>query len=202
MSDGDGADRAIYVLYLIGALVLVASAFTVRRLKLSTAAKMIASWVLIFAAAFVIFTFKDEFRALGDRLLVAVRGGEAEETAPGETRVRMAPDGHYWVEADVNGEKVRFLIDSGATMTSISQDTANRAGIQAGDGFPVMVQTANGVVQAERGEADSLRVGNIQRRNLTVYVSGVFGDMNVLGMNFLSSLRSWGVEGRVLILRS
>lgn len=202
MTDGDGADRAVHVLYLIGVIVLVVSAFTVRRLKLSTAVKMMASWVLIFSAAFVIFTFRDDFRALGDRLLVAARGGEAEEVAPGVTRVRMAPDGHYWVEAAVNGEKVRFLIDSGATMTSMSRDTADRVGIQAGDGFPSMVQTANGVVEVERGSAGTIKVGNIERRNLAVHVSQAFGDMNVLGMNFLSSLRSWGVEGRVLILRS
>lgn len=202
MSNGDGADQAVHVLYLLGVLVLVISAFTVRRLKLSTAVKMVASWVLIFAAAFVVFTFKDEFRALGDRLLLAARGGEAEQTAPGETRIRMAPDGHYWVEAQVNGEKVRFLVDSGATMTSMSKDTADRVGIQAGDGFPSMVQTANGIVQVERGEADMLKVGNITRRNVAVHVSEAFGDMNVLGMNFLSSLRSWGVEGRILILRS
>lgn len=202
MSDASGADQAVHVLYLLGALVLVASAFVVRRLKLATAVKMMASWVLIFAAAFIIFTFKDEFRALGDRLLLAARGGAVEEIRPGETSVRMAPDGHYWVEASVNGEKVRFLIDSGATMTSISRETAERVGIRGGDGFPALVQTANGIVQAQRGEAETVRVGNIERRNVDVYVSDAFGDMNVLGMNFLSSLRSWGVERRVLVLRS
>ena len=89
------------------------------------------------AAAFVVFTFKDDFHALGERLLAAVRGGDAEQTAPGETRIRLAPDGHYWVNAQVNGATVRFLIDSGATMTSMSKDTADRVGIRAGDGFSV-----------------------------------------------------------------
>jgi aspartyl protease family protein len=198
----DGADQAVHVLYLIGVLVLVVSALLVRRLKLGTAVKMFASWVLIFAAAFVIFTFKDEFKALGDRLLLAARGGEVEETAPGETRVRLAPDGHYWVDARINGERVRFLVDSGATMTSMSKDTADRVGITPTDGMPALVRTANGIVPVQRGEASSLRVGNIERRHVAVHISEAFGDMNVLGMNFLSSLRSWGVEGHVLILRS
>src|SRR5690606_37609116 len=107
-------------------LVLVISAFAVRRVKLGTAVKMFASWVLIFAAAFVVFNFKDDYAALGDRLLVSVRGGETVATAPGESRVRLAPDGHFWVEAEVNGQPVRFLVDSGATVTSISADTAQR----------------------------------------------------------------------------
>ena len=189
-------------MYLVGVLVLVVSAFAVRRVPIGSAAKMFAAWVLIFAAGFVIFTFKDEFAALGDRLLLAARGGEVEEAAPGETRVRLAPDGHFWVEARLNGENVRFLIDSGATTTSISRDTAERVGIEPQSGFPALVKTANGTVPVERGRAEILRVGNIERRNLAVHISEAFGDMNVIGMNFLSSLKSWGVEGRTLILRS
>lgn len=198
----EGADQAIHVLYLLGVLVLVASAFVVRRVKLGTAAKMFAGWVLIFAAAFIIFTFKDEFAALGSRLVVAVQGGQEMETAPGETRVRLASDGHFWVEAEMNGERVRFLVDSGATTTSISHETAQRVGIDPSGGLPALVKTANGTVPVQRGRADTLRVGNIERRNVAVHVSEAFGDMNVIGMNFLSSLRSWGVEGRTLILKS
>jgi len=198
----EGGDQAIRVIYLLGVLVLVISAFAVRRVKLGTAVKMFASWVLIFAAAFVIFTFKDDFAALGDRLLVSVRGGETVATAPGETRVRLAPDGHFWVEAEVNGQPVRFLVDSGATVTSISADTAQRVGIQPQAGLPVVVSTANGLVNAQRGRAERLLVGNIERQNVAVHISEAFGDINVIGMNFLSSLRSWSVEGRTLILKS
>ena len=198
----EDGDQAIRVIYLLGVLVLVISAFAVRRVKLGTAVKMFASWVLIFAAAFVIFTFKDDFAALGDRLLVSVRGGETVATAPGETRVRLAPDGHFWVEAEMNGQPVRFLVDSGATVTSISAETAQRVGIQAQPGLPVVVSTANGLVNAQRGRAERLLVGNIERQNVAVHISEAFGDINVIGMNFLSSLRSWSVEGRTLILKS
>ncbi len=198
----EGGDQAIRVIYLLGVLVLVISAFAVRRVRLGTAVKMFASWVLIFAAAFVIFTFKDDFVALGDRLLVSVRGGETVATAPGETRVLLAPDGHFWVEAEVNGQPVRFLVDSGATVTSISTETAQRVGIQPQPGLPVVVSTANGLVNAQRGRAERLLVGNIERQNVAVHISEAFGDLNVIGMNFLSSLHSWSVEGRTLILRS
>jgi len=198
----EDGDQAIRVIYLLGVLVLVISAFAVRRVKLGTAVKMFASWVLIFAAAFVVFTFKDDFAALGDRLLVSVRGGETVATAPGETRVRLAPDGHFWVEAEMNGQPVRFLVDSGATVTSISAETAQRVGIQAQPGLPVVVSTANGLVNAQRGRAERLLVGNIERQNVAVHISEAFGDINVIGMNFLSSLRSWSVEGRTLILKS
>jgi aspartyl protease family protein len=85
---------------------------------------------------------------------------------------------------------------------SISAAAAERAGIEPSRGMGVVVQTANGLVMVKRGRATSLKVGNIERSDLAVHISDGFGETNVIGMNFLSSLRSWSVEGRTLILRS
>lgn len=195
-------DQAVQFIYLVGVLVLVASAFLVRRIPIGQGLRMMVAWVLIFAAAFVVFTLKDDFRALWDRMVLETRGGVVAEDKGGELRIRQAPDGHFWVDAELNGEPVRFLIDSGATTTSISRRLADRAQVRISSGFPAMVQTANGIVAVQRGRADRLTVGSIERHNLAVHVSEAFGDLNVLGMNFLSSLKSWSVEGRTLILRA
>jgi aspartyl protease family protein len=195
-------DQALNFIYLVGCLVLVVSAFMVRRVPIAQGLKMFIGWVLIFGAAFIVFTLKDEFLALGSRLMVEVRGGTIEEAAPGEVRIRQAADGHFWVDAELNGRPARFLIDSGATTTSITRAAAERTGIEPSRGRGVVVQTANGLVTVQRGRASSLRVGNIERSDLAVHISDSFGDTNVIGMNFLSTLRSWGVEGRTLVLRS
>jgi aspartyl protease family protein len=194
-------DQALSFIYLIGCLVLVVSALLVRRVPIGHGLKMFAGWVLIFTAAFVAFTLKDDFIALGKRV-VAEASGEGEVVRVGkEMRIRKAFDGHFWVTARVNGAKVRFLIDSGATTTSISVQTARRAHIDAETGFPVLVQTANGMVTAQRGRAEKLVVGTIERRNMAVEISQAFGPMDVLGMNFLSSLSGWSVQGEWLVLK-
>jgi aspartyl protease family protein len=198
VNDGD---QALSFVYLVGVLVLVSSALLVRRIPFGQGLKMFAGWVLIFLAAFVAFTLKDDFLALGKRVLADSRG-EGEVVAVGrEMRIRKAMDGHFWVNGELNGHKVRFLVDSGATVTSISSATARLADIEPGNGLPAMVQTANGVVPVKRARAERLKVGSIERRNLAVHVSEAFGPMNVLGMNFLSSLSSWGVEGQWLVLK-
>jgi aspartyl protease family protein len=194
------SDQALNFIYLIGCLVLVAGALLVRRIPIGQGLKMFAGWVLIFMAAFVAFTLKDDFLALGKRV-VAQANGEGEIVRVGkEMRIRKAEDGHFWVVGRLNGVKVHFLIDSGATTTSISTDTARRAHIEQDESFPVMVQTANGVVTARRGHA-SLVVGAIERRGMAVEISEAFGPMNVLGMNFLSSLSGWSVQGQWLVLK-
>jgi aspartyl protease family protein len=112
----------------------------------------------------------------------------------------MAPDGHFWVDASINGVKRRLLIDSGATVTALSTDTARAARVDTASGLtPVILRTANGAAAAETGSIDELRVGNIVARNLKV-VSAPGLDLDVIGMNFLSQLESWRVEGRTLIL--
>ena len=198
MSNGD---QAVHFIYLVGVLILVGSAFMVRRIPIAQGLKMFVGWVLIFGAAFIVFTLKDEFMALGNRLLLETRGG-VEQTAQGEIRIRQASDGHFWVTAEVNGEPVRFLIDSGATTTSLSRETARRVGIEPSSAFQAMVQTANGVVMVDRGRAETIRIGSIARENVAVHISDAFGDLNVIGMNFLSTLSGWSVEGRSLVLRS
>ncbi|HEX2762350.1 MAG TPA: TIGR02281 family clan AA aspartic protease [Allosphingosinicella sp.] len=194
-------DDALSFVYLIGVLVLVVSSLMVRRMPLGQGLKMFGGWVLIFLAAFVAFTLKDDFLALGKRVLAESRG-EGEAIASGrEMRIRKAFDGHFWVNARVNGHKVRFLVDSGATTTSLSADSARAAEVELRGGFPVLVQTANGIVPAKRATIARLQVGSIERRRLAAQVADEFGNTNVLGMNFLSSLSGWGVEGQWLVLK-
>src|SRR5690606_1357749 len=118
-----------------------------------------------------------------------------------EVQIRMARDGHFWAQASINGVERRMLIDSGATVTALSQRTADMASVDRGAGLlPVVMQTANGAVPVATGTVDRLRLGAIEARNLKVVVSPALGEMDVLGMNFLSQLASWRVEGRTLIL--
>jgi len=128
-------------------------------------------------------------------------GLDNQQVSGGTVRVRMSPDGHFWVVASLNGVKRRMLIDSGATVTAISDSTAREALVHASTGLaPVVLRTANGMAAARTGSIDELRVGNIVARNLRVVTSPGLGDMDVLGMNFLSKLESWRVEGRTLVL--
>ena len=94
-----------------------------------------------------------------------------------------------------------MLVDSGATVTALSDGTAGAAGLEVRDElFPVLIRTANGTITARTSRVPEMRLGDIVARDLAVIVSPAFGEVDVLGMNFLSRLKSWRVEGTTLVL--
>ena len=191
------SDQAPYTLFYILAIVLVASSLIGMRLPIAKVAKMALAWVAIFAAAFVLFSFRSEFATLGQRLRAEATGTPIVRGE--EVRIPLADDGHFWAHGSVNGKRVSFLVDSGASVTTLSSETATAADV-ADAGPDAIVSTANGRVVMSRGRAGSIEIGSIERTDFPVFINDR-DQTNVLGMNFLSSLGSWRVEGNYLVLR-
>lgn len=191
------SDQAPYTLFYILAIVLVASSLIGMRLPIAKVAKMALAWVAIFAAAFVLFSFRSEFASLGQRLRAEATGTPIVQGE--EVRIPLADDGHFWAHGSVNGKRVSFLVDSGASVTTLSSETATAADV-ADAGPDAIVSTANGRVVMSRGRAGSIEIGSIERTDFPVFINDR-DQTNVLGMNFLSSLGSWRVEGNYLVLR-
>ena len=185
--------------YILMAIMLVLGSLMARREPIAKLVTMALAWIVIFAAGFVLFTFRDDFGYLAQRLRAEATGAPVSEGR--ETRIPMALDGHFWVNATLNGRNVKFLVDSGATMTTIDRDTANAAGVRVSPKADEYVRTGNGIIRVSSGRADELSVGDIVRRDVGLQIAEN-DDLNVLGMNYLSSLSRWGVEGRWLILVS
>ena len=184
-------------LYALGGALLLMLLF-----RLPVIGRLLRFAVSLALAALAIFLlvqqapYQPELGRLAGRL-----GLDAQQVSGGEVRIRMAADGHFWADATINGVRRRMLIDSGATVTAISEKTAAAAGVEGSAApVPVVLRTANGMAPARAASVEELRLGNILARDLKVVVSPAFGDMEVIGMNLLSKLASWRVEGRTLIL--
>ena len=133
--------------------------------------------------------------------IAASLGLDRQEVVGDEVRIPMARDGHFWATVRLDGAERRMLVDSGATVTALSEATAKAAGVEADVTLmPLLMRTANGTVRAAAGTVERLEIGGIEARRLKVVISPGLGDTDVLGMNFLSELSSWRVEGRTLIL--
>lgn len=183
------------VLFYLLLLILPLSALVARRLPIGQVAKMGAAWLAIFLVLLLVVAQRDRFRPIW-----AFFAGQDHVVTGATLRIPMSADGHFWVDARINGQPVRLLFDSGATATALSAETAKRANIAVENGFATGIDTANGQVIANRAKIATLQFGQITAHDLPIYVSDAFGETNVLGMNFLSRLRGWRVEGRTLVL--
>ena len=187
-------------LYLLMAVMLVAGALIGRRAPLAKGITSVLAFVVIFGAGFVVFSFRDDLHYVAQRL-EAEATGKPIELVGDIIRVPIAVDGHFWVQAEVNGVPVDFLVDSGATMTTVGRKTAALAGLRVSGQRNQVVRTGNGLIRVATGTAETVEIGGIERRGVRMFVAD--GDeLNVLGMNYLTSLKRWSVEGRWLVLES
>jgi aspartyl protease family protein len=186
-------------LYLLMAMMLVLGSLMSRREPFANLVKMALMWVTIFGAGFILFTFRDNLGFVAQRLKAEALGTPVVE---GKTvRIPMAIDGHFWVDATINGVPAKFLVDSGATVTTIGRGLAASAALENDEGRDQLVRTGNGIVKVSAARARTIEVGTIERDNQRIYVADN-DDLNVVGMSFLSSLKRWSVEGRWLILEA
>jgi aspartyl protease family protein len=181
-------------------ILLLVSSLAARRLPLGYVAKAGLAWIAIFATLFAIFSFRFEFIGIWERVKADISGTAGQNISGEAIELRRQDDGHYWLMVSINGKPVRFMVDSGATMTAINATTAREAGVEA-DGYPIILGTANGRVAAKRGVVRLLSVGPHSIENHQVVVSERFGDVNVLGMNFLNTMQSWRVEANMMVLQ-
>nr|WP_316638359.1 retropepsin-like aspartic protease [uncultured Roseateles sp.] len=94
--------------------------------------------------------------------------------------------GHFTTNGTINGQTTQFLIDTGATSVAIGQGEADRLNIRYRDGRRVLTQTANGAVPAHLVQLASVRVGDVEVRNIEAIV--IPGQMShiLLGNSFLT----------------
>ena len=189
------------LLIAIGALVLgwIGAVMMRRRVPLGGLVRGTSTLVLVGVLVTVVL----QVARLDPRLDVAMPGmGLPEQRVEGgETRIPLAQDGHFWLQAEVNGVPADFLVDTGATLTAVSQMTATKAGLEPDRGrLPVQMTTANGTVGVAMTSIGDLRFGNVAARGLDAVIAPNLGETNVIGMNLLSRLAEWRVRDNELIL--
>lgn len=190
------ANTLIYALLL----VLPGSALIARRVPLLRVLTMLATWGALIVVLLIVVAERGRFDPYMARIASALKLND-QEVVGHEVRIRMSADGHFWAKVQIGDVERTMLIDSGATITALSTATVAAAGLKVDKPmFPLLIQTANGQISAEASTAPELRLGTVVARDLPVVVSPSFGDTDVLGMNFLSRLKSWRVEGQTLIL--
>lgn len=158
-------------------------------------------WVVVFLGLVVVYSFKDQFVDLKNRLTAQFFPNEATVTPEGTVSFRKSDDGHFHIKAMVNGAPVIFLLDTGASNIVLSPQDAERIGFSMGSlRFNQVFYTANGVGRGASVKLHALQVGTIHMTEIPASVNQAPMDSSLLGMRFLEKLHSYKVQGDMLIL--
>ncbi len=198
----DEQDR-VRLVYLVLLLVLVSSSILAgRRMQLRGAAKAAGLWVLIVVVLGLGLTYRGEIGAIGERVLGEFLPHRGATLGAGEIRFSASSDGHFWVEARVDGTPIRFLVDTGASNIVLSPEDARRIGFDpAGLRFTGFAETANGTVRTAAVRLGSIEIGPIRFDDLGASVNQAEMRGSLLGMSFLERLSSFEIRDGALILR-
>lgn len=206
---GLDSDSFGYMILGLALLVFVGSGlFSGYRGRVGDAVRDAGTWAVIALALVIGYSYREELTRVAERVaseLAPGMIGPVEMTATGDrsVRIRRQLSNHFVASVTVNGIKTKMVVDTGASTIVLRSQDALRAGVNLAKlTYSVPVQTANGISTAARLKLDAVSVGPVTLRNVETLIArpGAL-HQSLLGMSFLSRLRSYEFTGDFLTLR-
>jgi aspartyl protease family protein len=191
------------VAYAAGVVVLVSTGlFRLGPGRFAQHLKHVALWLAIAAVLALGFAYRDAFSGAGQRLRLAFSAGDPVATGDHELVIPQDDHGAFVVVGKVNGQRVRFVVDTGATDTVLSPDDARRLGVPVESlRYADAAETANGVGYSAPYTAQRLEIGPIAIDDFRVAINQAPMSSSLLGLSFLRRLQSFEHRDGQLILR-
>jgi aspartyl protease family protein len=185
--DPDAVARLFYLLLLL--MVMLGFFAVGGRRRIGATLQQALIWALIFAMAIIAYGYRDALR-------LGIFPDAGVETAAGVIELRRAADGHFHATLDVDGEPVRFVVDTGASDLVLGRADAARIGIDpAALAFTGLAQTANGTVATAAVRLDRVEFAGTTLRDVPARVTDGALDFSLLGMAFLDRFARIEIEG-------
>lgn len=174
----------------------------------ATIARDAVTWLALGLGLVTLYAYKDELTPIASRVVGELLPGTimTVETSTGgltEVKLRKRLNGHFTANVEVNGNQVYMIVDTGASSVVLRPEDARAAGINVEEmTFRVPVLTANGRTMAARVWLDDVSIGPLDRSRVEALIAqpGALSQ-SLLGMSFLSRLRSYEFSGDYLTLR-
>jgi aspartyl protease family protein len=204
---GDGQDWFNVVWGLTLLIAIAARIFTAGPINWPQQARHAAIWLGLVLVVALGFTYRGELMDIGQRVRGELVPSSAQEIGAQALGARelvvTGGEAGFVVMGEVNGQPVRFVVDTGASDTVLSPDDAHRARLDGPSlAFDHLAETANGTGRGARVTAASLSVGSIGFQNVPVLINQAPMSSSLLGMTFLRRLGSFEVRDGRLYLRA
>jgi aspartyl protease family protein len=173
-----------------------------RRFRMKRLFRDIAIWTAVILLGVLLYSFRAEIEKAAGRVRSEIVPSYPVASAAKELMITRDADGGFYVTGNVNGQPVRFVVDTGASDIVLSPADAQRLGLDpASLSFTKSFETANGVGLGAPYTAGDFSVGSIRLTNVPMSVNKAAMSSSLLGMAFFNRLQSFRFEGAKLYLK-
>jgi aspartyl protease family protein len=173
------------------------------------AIKHLVSWAAVLLVLVGLYAYRTELATVADRVIGELRPEGSQINITGNNgigqavRIKRGWTGHFIANVRVDGARVDMIVDTGASTVVLRHEDAKRLGIETSTlRYNVPVQTANGASYAARVKLPQISIGNVGVRGVEALIARPGSlHQSLLGMTFLSRLRSYEFSGDYLELR-
>ena len=191
------------LLVKIGALVLISgTVLTLFRERFAHAVQSALIWVVLALLLVLGYTYRFDLRDTYEKVMAELVPGRVV-TRGTTVEVARTQTGEFQIQAEVNGQRVSMVLDTGASSVVLTNEAAKAAGLPLEFiKYSVDVDTANGRARAASVTLDRVAIGGIVERGVPALIAQP-GQLrtSLLGMSFLNRLTGWEVRGDRLVMR-
>jgi aspartyl protease family protein len=190
------------IIYYILLILFVGSGVLFHyRNKFGKAVKDASIWLVIILAIVLLYSSRYKFIDIKDQLVAALSPSSAISNEDGSLSFRAAQDGHFYINTEVNGKNVRFMVDTGASDIVMDKDTARKIGINLNQlNYIKTYHTANGIVRGAPIRIEKIKIDNYILTNVRASVNEADMNKPLLGMSFLNGLEGYEVKRGTLTI--
>lgn len=202
-------DKFAQLTYMLALLIWIGGGTfrSLVRTPLSSLIKGMLIWLAIAGIAFIGYAFRNDVDMIVARVQQTLQPGtfqsSVDENGERSVTLSLAGDTHFHANAKIEGAKVHFIVDTGASNVTLTHEDARLAGIDTNRlAYIWPVETANGRTRFAQTRLETIRIGPIASGPIRVFIAPK-GTLNtsLLGMNFLQKLSSYEVRRNQMIMR-
>lgn len=190
------------ILYLMVILAFVISGIFARKdISLQKVIKYLSIWIGIAVFIVILYSMRYNFSDFKDRIIGELNPSHIKSNQLGQIVINRSFDKHFYANIKINGVKIKFMIDTGATDIVLSISDAKKIGLDLNDlVFNKPYQTANGISYGASAILSNVEFGQLQLKNVRASVNNANMGTSLLGMTFLNKFKRYEIYRDQLIL--
>jgi aspartyl protease family protein len=201
MTNFQNTDWQNFIYLSLVLLLLAGSIFSRRDLPWRKILQYLGIWTLVALIGISLYAYRFEFSDFKNRVLGEINPTAARMNQGGQIVIKISQDEHFYVNLEINGRKILFMVDTGASDMVINQNDARRIGIDLSRlKFNRAYQTANGTSYGASVRLKEVKFGDLIFHDVPASVNSADMGISLLGMSFLRNFRKYEFTRDQLIL--